>query len=964
MNLLILKGFNNYFNRKIIKYSTLQDYIDNSSLQYDFENVNFNPNDGVATSQIIGSENQVEIGGSEPEPLKWEFEGTPDYIVCYDKEIINDNPVFHIRSRWFILECVRTRLGQYQLALKRDVLADHLEQVLTNPCFVEKGYVKPDDPLIFNQENISVNEIKNYKGEHPSQMLTDETGIPWLVLYIAHNAPTGAAKVVEGKQVLDTQDAIMYSELPWKDIEPGTALSNTAVTRRIAGAGEINITPIIANKGNWDKKFFVGPYRANCRYHYYNNDWHLDTNTAGIQRIGTDTVIDHQVIHDQGSTDWNDTWGRVLKRGDLKGSTGAALTPTGNNVLWSDDGAKVPTLTWEQTTASYDNYTKAAANYVLSAMNLTTANNTAAHVASIKSYLTTKKTYYEADMSHAPVPGQTNMEAYVGGPQAFLPASELLKYNGKLVTNDNITFYKIKVTRQNNYTRPIDYFKISGSEVVANSSNSIKQWITTNSSTSINGKTFIQNTSNTMVETYFEHAWFDIQYQLVTSDILQCTVQQEGSADRLSLNDVAYDMIVLPYGSIDFHVMKGATELSKTSSAAASIGIARAIAADLGSGFYDMQLLPYCPWRAAVNDYVENGYINITSGTPGNQTLPLGCWFGVYKLASSGDTPDRDNTVSFALWCPQSHGTFDIEHRVATPEPDSIEYKVFNECKKFRLVSPNYASGFDFMPLKNNGVTRFNVDYNYRPYNPYIHIAPIFDGLYGVDENDNRGLILQGDFSVGYYSDKWAEYQIQNANYANMFNREMQNLERNQKLEVQQHAMAGGFDAVANTFGAARAGSNTGNPIADALMGTQMLGKGFQGQLIGAAADAYFMGKAMGEARSFKRDMHEMQLGNIQALPYGLAKSDALTENYKYFPFVEEYDCTEKEVELFKAKLKYDGMLVGAIGTLADYIPETYEIQRLKGQLIMQDDLVDDFQIAEDIYKEVDKGFYLVNKGE
>ena len=57
-------------------------------------------------------------------------------------------------------------------------------------------------------------------------------------------------------------------------------------------------------------------------------------------------------------------------------------------------------------------------------------------------------------------------------------------------------------------------------------------------------------------------------------------------------------------------------------------------------------------------------------------------------------------------------------------------------------------------------------------------------------------------------------------------------------------------------------------------------------------------------------------------------------------------------------------MLVGAIGTLADYIPETYEIQRLKGQLIMQDDLVDDFQIAEDIYKEVDKGFYLVNKGE
>ena len=67
---------------------------------------------------------------------------------------------------------------------------------------------------------------------------------------------------------------------------------------------------------------------------------------------------------------------------------------------------------------------------------------------------------------------------------------------------------------------------------------------------------------------------------------------------------------------------------------------------------------------------------------------------------------------------------------------DSIDYKVFNTCKKYRLVSPNYTSVFEFNPLKNLGVTTFNVDFNYRPYNPYIHIAPFFnsEGLYGVDE--------------------------------------------------------------------------------------------------------------------------------------------------------------------------------------------------------------------------------------
>ena len=41
----------------------------------------------------------------------------------------------------------------------------------------------------------------------------------------------------------------------------------------------------------------------------------------------------------------------------------------------------------------------------------------------------------------------------------------------------------------------------------------------------------------------------------------------------------------------DFKVTKGASVLSKTSTKEASIGIARAIAAKLGSSVYDMQLL-------------------------------------------------------------------------------------------------------------------------------------------------------------------------------------------------------------------------------------------------------------------------------------------------------------------------------------------------------------------------------------
>lgn len=140
---------------------------------------------------------------------------------------------------------------------------------------------------------------------------------------------------------------------------------------------------------------------------------------------------------------------------------------------------------------------------------------------------------------------------------------------------------------------------------------------------------------------------------------------------------------------------------------------------------------------------------------------------------------------SIIFWCNYTHATFNIQKNIRIPESDSMEYKIFNACKKYRLVSPNYSSVFEFNPLKNNGVATFNVDFNYRPYNPYIHIAPFFnsDSLYGVDTNDQRGLILQGDFSVGYYSDKWAEYQIQNANYANIFNRQLDNIDFNQRQE-------------------------------------------------------------------------------------------------------------------------------------------------------------------------------------
>lgn len=52
MNLVLLKEFNNYFNRKIIKLDNYTDYT-TSYTYHTVTGVDFNPNDGVDTEQII-----------------------------------------------------------------------------------------------------------------------------------------------------------------------------------------------------------------------------------------------------------------------------------------------------------------------------------------------------------------------------------------------------------------------------------------------------------------------------------------------------------------------------------------------------------------------------------------------------------------------------------------------------------------------------------------------------------------------------------------------------------------------------------------------------------------------------------------------------------------------------------------------------------------------------------------------
>ena len=160
---LYLLNYKNYYNRSAKVHSELinyEDYIVDAV--YDFD---FNPNDGIWSSVIVNSQ-YTNI----------------DYLIVYDE----DNG--EIVSRWYILESTRKRAEQYQLKLLRDVIADYRDIVINSPCFIEKATVNYGNPLLFNSEAMTFNQIKTNE-----TLIRDNTGCAWIVGYI--NKDVGSTQI-------------------------------------------------------------------------------------------------------------------------------------------------------------------------------------------------------------------------------------------------------------------------------------------------------------------------------------------------------------------------------------------------------------------------------------------------------------------------------------------------------------------------------------------------------------------------------------------------------------------------------------------------------------------------------------------------------------------------------------------------------------------------------------------------
>ena len=830
MNILLLRGFNNYFNRIVKKYSTLTEYKNNSTSYVDFLNINFNINDGVNTSLIVGGPTQTEDG----QVLFWEYNGTPDYLIVYDN---GDNEDL-IRSRWFILDAEKTRTGQYKLSLKRDVVVDNYDATINAPCFIEKGkIISTLDPLIYNKEGMTFNQIKTSE-----TLLKDNSKMPWLIGYVSQDKKRYPdSDYYESKAPVENVTA-------WNDV-PQQIRNAIGTTKTILAYNSVSENEGLKYKW-YGLAYYMSTAYAEFNYNTSTNSW--------------------------SSSAWNS--------GDLpSGWAAAAAEGTGPSGTIYLKGSKANTFhsrlatLFKESSNIYNSY-KSSNNY-----------------------------QNEDDLA------------------------SLYEWNGRYIFDANGNLKQIMITDGNirdgaatNYT----YNSSVGQDFANAMRTVITQLQASTVGTGTGSGNYVQITLP--VKTIYINA--------NTSTSSTSTVKSYIPANRIQVRQAPYDIFAIPYASA---TIKKDGSIVTTTNIDVSSQAAVALAQAGGNVVYDVQLLPYFPDTNLIGSVIKDHEIDLT-GLVEDQS------FTYIKNENNG-------VIGVIMWMRNSEFTFDIPCSLSIPtESDTmtaLDMKLSNECDMYRLVSPNYSGQFEFSLAKNGGyMTKVNIDCTYKPFTPYIHVNPDFKGLYGTDFNDARGLICGGDFSIALVTDQWKNYQLNNKNYQQMFDREIQNLDVNNAYQKTNDII----NATVGTLGGGVAGALTGAKAGPygAIAGAAV---GLVGGAVTGAIDVQRNENLRQENKQFKIDMYNYQLGNIQALPQSLARTSALSYNNKLFPMIEYYTCTENEKEILKNKLMYNGMTIMKIGQLNEFIGTGY----VKGQIIRFNEFDEDNHMANAIYDEINKGVYL-----
>lgn len=440
------------------------------------------------------------------------------------------------------------------------------------------------------------------------------------------------------------------------------------------------------------------------------------------------------------------------------------------------------------------------------------------------------------------------------------------------------------------------------------------------------------------------------EYLLTTQDVTASTtgeINYKFTAGTRNLIDAPYRMFCMPYpnatSSADSIIVNGWRIDRET-----IFRVTQDIIIKGEAHIYDVQLLPYCPITFSSYTRVEGTRSTYLTMKPEfqvdldyvriNRTVNGSTGIAGYIFFPTESSFTRNITQVFV-------------NNESTKTTISNKYnitnkKIQNETEFVRFCSPNYASVFEFSPAKNNGIPFVNVMCTYKPFNPFILVAPEFENLYGDSFKDSRGLVLAGDFSLARVTDSWINYELNNKTYQQSFNREITSMEREYSIQREE----AGWQIAAGTLTGAASGAVAGGMAGGGYGAAAGAIVGGASSLIGGILDYQNLGRRQDEALNSRKDLFRYQLQNIKALPDTLNKTTSINANSKYVPYIELYSSTEQEKEYLANFIEYNGMAAGYVDSITPdgYVQAT--IIKYNEPLAAQE--------VDEINKELMKGVY------
>ena len=940
-NLTFLGGWSNYFDRRIRRDLILNDWSGylhelqqsgRTNYYVEFQGINFNPADSVDTELIVN----------------WPEDWNPDYMIEIDDHD-------HVLARWFVIDFERTRLGQYNCTLRRDVIADNYNQIMSAPTFVEKAMVSASDPMILNPEGMTYNQIKK-----DEILLKDETGMPWIVGYVVQDGKrwpesgTYSSNARQQSSILKSEfpsylvNAIDYNKAMYfasqKDTDP-----NIKYQLRFKGSdvGKYGSIEISKDWQYFEPKNLPGadPTSSLLVETEFEND---ASKISGVNNVVNNTPINNTCLF-LSTDDYKTTNKNIItKMMPLMSTT----LKTIRYFMRKESQNALPIEQWEyvkkyNNTVYYDETTKHY--YSLQFFSVHHNNSLKFNYNSTSSLWGTIKGLIQND---------TTLNSYLNRTSSDdiftieCPYDAVFPIVTDLGTSDTKISTYIPASRNPLVGEPFDMFCIPYGDFKCSEFTCNKELsLAIARSLAVAGAGSVVYDVQLLPYCPFRDV---IKGNSINEKLLTADIDYTYAKDTVANKNIGI-IFWCTKSSFSFNINKS-LELERPKTSTSTTETQYYVFDNNSSWDTDNQTRSYFIQEMVGKNYKSYALVTAVADIENNPT-PLNNVKSSYDPSTYtlkvGPFKKPDGlTLPNTIYVEVEFTYDDITTTTVYDNPLNLDIKINNECNFYRLNSPNYNAAFDFTLTKNdNSVDFFNVDCTYKPFDPYIHVNPNFKGLYGKDWDDARGLICSGDFSISLITNNFENYKLNNKNYQQIFNREIQNMDRlhvidrTNKIISDSFQTAQGITQFAGGLASGDAISAVSGGISTLAAGTKLVTGITQGN------------KKHNEQRSFQTDMFNYALGNVQAIPNALAKNTAFTFNNKLFPFIEFYSCTDVEKEALKEKIKYNSMTVMKVGTIGQYM--NYTEQFIKGQVIRLPDVIDDAHIANEIYNEINKGVFI-----